>query len=198
MAKLEVFWDVGSPYAYLAITQLDGLRERTGAEIERIPFLLGGVFKASGNSAPIEIPPKARYLASDLRRWARDYGVEMKLPGETPFPISTVLPMRVAVAARRVGAGDRYCDAVFRAYWAEGRDVSEPAVLADVCRDVGLDPEQMLQQTQKQDVKDELRAASDQAVARGAFGAPTFFVGDEMYWGNDRLPQIEDHLRRLG
>src|SRR5690348_199062 len=102
MRKLEVYWDVGSPYTHLAVTQLDGLAQRTGAEVELIPFLLGGVFKATENTMPARVPKKAAYLIEDLRRWRDRYGIAMKMPVvEVTFPLNTLLPMRVAVAAKR-------------------------------------------------------------------------------------------------
>lgn len=199
MTKAELFWDVGSPYTHLAVTQVEGLRRRTGAQIELRPFLLGGVFKSAGNPAPASVPAKARYLIEDLRRWRDFYRVPMKLPpNEVPFPLNTLLPMRAAVAARHLGAGDAYCHAVFHAYWGEGRDVSLPDTLAEVARSIGLDPARLLEAASGQAAKDELRAATDEAVRRGAFGAPAIFVGDDLYFGNDRLFMVEQRLMEGG
>lgn len=195
MTKIELFWDVGSPYTYLALTQIDALVERTGAELELRPFLLGGVFKSAGNTMPAAVPAKAIYLAEDLRRWRDHYRVQMKMPSEVIFPISTLLPMRVAIAAQRAGKGDAFCHAVFSAYWRDGRDVSQSAELEQVVRAVGLDPKSMIDASSSAEVKDALRANTDEAVARGAFGAPALFVGDALFWGNDRLDFVERHLQ---
>jgi 2-hydroxychromene-2-carboxylate isomerase len=197
MTKLEVFWDAGSPYTYLAITQLEGLAKRTGVEIELIPFLLGGVFKAAGNTMPAAVPAKAIHLIQDLARWRDYYGVPMKLPpAEVPFPLNTLVPMRVAVAAKKAGKGDEYCRALFHAYWGEGRDVSQPAEIEKIAASIGLDGKALLEQSSSPEVKDQLRANTDEAVRRGAFGAPAMFIGEELYWGNDRLHFIEQRLAK--
>ncbi len=192
---LEFFWDVGSPYTYLAFTQLPRLQERTGATIRLRPFLLGGVFKATGNTMPAAVAAKARYLTQDLERWRRHYDVPLRLPVlETPFPLSTVLPMRAAVAAERENAGEPFAAALFAAYWVRGLDVSLVETVAEVAAGVGLEPDALLAAAQSQEVKDALRQSSDEAVARGAFGAPAMFIGEELYWGNDRLSFVEQRL----
>src|SRR5215831_696433 len=117
MAVLEFFWDIGSPYTYLAVTQLAGLQKRTGAEIRYRPFLLGGVFKGSGNTMPAAVAAKALYMAVDLGRWRDLYGVKMKVPPELPFPLNSLAPMRAAVAADVKGRGPAFCHAVFERYW---------------------------------------------------------------------------------
>lgn len=197
MKKLEFFWDVGSPYTYLASTQLAGLRARTGVEIQYRPFLLGGVFKAVGNRPPAALAHKAKFMLEDLGRWARQYGVELKLPPEVPFPINTLIPMRTAVAAETLGKGVEFCDAVFARYWREGHDVSRPEQLASVIQGIGLDPAEVASRAQSQPAKDRLRENSDEAIRRGAFGAPTFFVGDAMFFGNDRLGHVEAALSNV-
>jgi 2-hydroxychromene-2-carboxylate isomerase len=194
---LEFFWDVGSPYTYLAATQLPLLAQRTGATIRYRPFLLGGVFKSTGNSRPIEVAAKAAHLLSDLGRWRDHYGVPMKLPPEVPFPINTLGPMRAAVAADAKGKGEAFCHAVFRRYWAEGKDVSNADELGSVVASVGLDPREVLEASVSQEVKDHLRKNTEEAVQRGAFGAPAFFVGGELFWGNDRLHFVEAKLKSL-
>ncbi len=195
MTKLEVYWDVASPYTYLALTQIPGLVERTGAEVVYRPFLLGGVFKATGNTMPGAVAAKGAYMMEDLKRWATEYGVTMKLPGEVPFPINSVGPMRLAVAAGRRGQGPAIAQALIRAYWVDGKDVSQPDVLSSVAESIGLDPAAMAADLQDQSVKDELRSSTEEAVARGAFGSPTMFVNGTMFWGNDRLPHVEAALR---
>jgi 2-hydroxychromene-2-carboxylate isomerase len=194
-AVLELFWDVGSPYSYLAMTQVAGLRQRTGATVRLRPFLLGGVFKAAGNTMPASNPAKARYMLQDLARWRAHYGVPLRLPGvETPFPLTTIVPMRAAVAADQEGGGDPFAMALVDAYWVHGVDVSTPEAVAQVAEGVGLDADSLLSAAQTQEVKDALRKSSDEAVARGAFGAPSIFVGDELFFGNDRLDFAEAAL----
>lgn len=198
MAMLELFWDVVSPYTYLAVTQIDKLRQATGAKVKLRPFLLGGVFKNTGNVAPAALPAKATYLRQDLARWAKLYDVPLRLPpNEVPFPINGLLPMRAAIAAERDGGGEALCRALFRAYWVNGHDVSDPATLVSVAHSEGMDGDSLLALTQNQAIKDALRANTDEAVARGAFGAPAMFIDEQHYWGNDRLPLIESHLRQL-
>lgn len=196
MRKVELFWDIGSPYTYLVVTQMEGLRQRTGSEIVYRPFLLGGVFKASGNSMPAAIPAKAIYMLEDLKRWRDHYRVPLKLPTEgLVFPLNSLLPMRAAVAAGKQGAGGRFCHALFDRYWGQGRDVSLPDEVASVLGSIGLDGPALLAATATQEVKDELRANTEEAVRRGAFGAPAMFIDDEHYWGNDRLHFIEEKLK---
>lgn len=192
---IEFFWDVSSPYTYLASTQVDGLVERSGETVKYRPFLLGGVFKASANVAPGANPAKATYMVGDLTRWRETYGVPMLMPvQEVVFPINSVLPMRTAIAVGEDKARE-YLHAVMKAYWVDGKDVSTPDVVREVLASIGVDADATLAKTQDQAVKDELRKNSDEAVERGAFGAPTFFVGEDMYWGNDRLEMLERRLR---
>lgn len=195
--KLEFFWDVGSPYTYLAMTQLPGLRQRTGAEVVYRPFLLGGVFRSVGNKM-VDVAPKAKNLLDDLKRWRDWYRVEMKMPMvEAPFPLNTLLPMRAAVAADRLSAetGERFAHAIMRAYWAEGRDVSVAEEISRVAESIGLVGADLLAAAEDPVVKNTLRANTDEAVARGAYGAPAMFIGEELYWGNDRLQFVESKLR---
>jgi 2-hydroxychromene-2-carboxylate isomerase len=197
MPRLELFWDVGSPYTYLATTQLEGLRRRTGAEVVLRPFLLGGVFKATGNSAPTSVAAKSKYLSDDLRRWRDHYQVRMKIPpDEVLFPINSVLPMRAAIAAEIMGAGEKFAMALLDAYWVHARDVSLPEEVAKVAVGIGLDDLRVLEGAGRSEVKDTLRANTEEAIKRGAFGAPAMFIGDDLYWGNDRLAFVEQHLKR--
>lgn len=198
MAKVELYWDAVSSYTYLAFTQLVKLAERTGAEVELKPFLLGGVFKATQNVAPANNPTKARYILNDLKHWASYYNVPMKMPwAELPFPLNSLLVMRAAVAAQTLGAGDAFAHAAMNAFWRDGRDISQPEIVAAVAEEMGLDGDSLVALANGQAAKDGLRKNSDEAVERGAFGAPSFFVGEALYWGNDRLPLVEAHLKRL-
>lgn len=196
MAKqIGFLFDYGSPFSYLANIQLPGFAKRNGAAVVYRPILLGAVLKATGNSSPMTVPAKARYFAVDMRRWAARYGVMLKL-NPHPFMGNTLALMRGAVAAQRLGVFGAYHDAIYRAAWAEGLDLGEAAVLAGVMQRAGVNFAEVIAVAERQDVKDELRRNTEDAIARGAFGAPTFFVGDEMFWGNDRFDFVEEALRR--
>jgi len=188
MKKLEIYWDVGSPYSYLAIKQLEKQWDDIGEYVVLKPILIGAVFKASGNSMPASVQAKAIYMLQDLQRW-RDYlEIPLRLPTDgTPFPINTLLPMRCAVAAQKEGKGWEFCLALFHAYWGEGEDVSQPEILTKVVTQVGLKVEPFFELATSQANKDDVRANVEEAVGRQVFGAPAMFVGDEHFWGNDRL-----------
>lgn len=192
-SSLEFFWDPASPYTYLAATRIETLAEEAGIALNWRPFLLGGVFKATGNRAPAEVAAKGRYLFEDLQRWASLYGVPLRFPES--FPANSIQALRAALVAEESGQGPDFARAVMAAHWGEGRDINDPAVLAEVAEGAGLTADAVAQQMQSQEIKDRLRANTDEAVARGAFGAPTFFVGDVMFWGNDRLPLLKAYLQ---
>ncbi|MCA9600505.1 MAG: 2-hydroxychromene-2-carboxylate isomerase [Polyangiales bacterium] len=194
---VEFFFDVGSPYSYLAATQLHTLEGFSSAKVRWRPFLVGGVFKAAGNDMPARVPAKAKYMLADLQTWAKEYGVELNFPAS--FPPNTLKAQRALTAAARIGEDSvrRFALGLFRAYWVEGRDVSDAAVLGDVAAHAGLDAPAILASLDNPEIKDALRRETEEAVERGAFGAPTFFIGDRMFWGNDRLQFVEAHLRAL-
>jgi len=196
MAKeVEFYFDVGSPAAYLAWKQLPKIAAETGAQVVYRPFLLGGVFQATGNRSPMEVPAKGHYMLQDLQRHARRYGVEFL--HNPHFPINTLMLMRGAVGLqmRAPARMPVYVDAVFHAIWAEGRNMNDPATVATVLEDAGFETPQFLGLTSDPEVKDQLKAISSHAVGRGVFGAPTFFVGDQMYWGQDRLDFVKEALQ---
>lgn len=190
---LEFFFDYGSPYSYLADTQVEAIAGRSGAALVRRPMLLGGVFKATGNSSPVELAQKGRWTAFDLPMWARHYGVPFQR--NPHFPVNTLALMRGATAAQLDGSFETYHPAIFRAMWVEGRNLNDIAEVAQVLTAAGLDARKIGNRIQEQDVKDRLKATTDEAVARGVFGAPTSFVGDRMFFGNDRLPFVELALK---
>ena len=186
---LEFYFDYGSPYCYLADTQVEAIAQRAGATLVRKPMLLGGVFKATGNHSPAELPQKSAWSAFDMPLWARHYGVPFQ---RNPFfPVNTLALMRGAAAAQIDGLFERYHPAVFKAMWVEGRNLNDMKEVVAVLSAAGLDPEKLGARLQDQDVKDRLKATTDEAVARGVFGAPTCFVDNMMFFGNDRLPFVE-------
>lgn len=192
---VEFYFDFGSPAAYLAWTQLPALCRQAGALLEYKPMLLGGVFQATGNRSPAEIPAKDRYIRRDFERHAARYGVPLHF--NPHFPINTLLLMRGATALQMREGGarfDGYCTAVFRAMWVDEENLGEPAVLGEMLRTAGFDPPTLLAQAGEQPVKERLRAVTEEAVARGVFGAPTMFVGGEMFWGQDRLDWVRQVL----
>jgi 2-hydroxychromene-2-carboxylate isomerase len=189
--RIEFFFDIGSPYSYLAATQIPDLEEETGVPVDWRPFLLGGVFKEVGNRPPAQIQEKGVYMLKDLNRWADFYEEPFQM--NSHFPINSLLAQRALVAAKQVDEGsvEDLAMALYRDYWTEDVDVSTPEAVGAAAGRVGLDAEKLLAATDTQAVKDQLRDNSDEAVDRGAFGAPTFFVGGEMFWGNDRMFFVE-------
>lgn len=190
----EFFFDFGSPTAYLAWTQLPGLCRDAGAQLVWRPMLLGGVFKATGNASPVSVPAKARWMHADMARWARRYGVPLVL--NPHFPINTLTPMRIAAGLqlRRPADFERYVDTVYRAMWQQPRNLGDGAVLAQLLRDAGFDADALLALASDAEVKARLVATTEEAVARGVFGAPTVFVGEQMFFGQDRLDFVREAL----
>ena len=190
--QVEFFFDVGSPASYLAWTQIAKLAQRHDAEVVYQPMLLGGVFKATGNASPATIPAKGRYTRVDFLRFARRYGVPF---AHNPFfPINTMQLMRGAAAYLGTERFVPYVEAVFQAMWVDGKDMGNPEVLAEVLAGAGFDTAELLQKLNDPAVKDRLRQITEQAIERGVFGAPTLFVGDEMFFGQDRLDFVEEAL----
>jgi len=190
---LEFYYDYGSPYSYLADTQVETIAKRAGAALARKPMLLGGIFKATGNASPMTVEQKSKWSTFDLPMWAKHYGVPFQ---RNPFfPVNTLALMRGAAAAQIDGSFERYHPAIYRAMWVDGRNLNDIAEVAAVLTAAGLDAARFGSRIQDQDVKDRLKATTDEAVARGVFGAPTSFVGDMMFFGNDRLPFVEMALK---
>ncbi len=193
-ATLEYCFDFISPYTYLAATQIEDLAKRTGAKLVYRPVFLGGIFKETGNQAPLNIPKKAAYLPGDVQAWASHYGVPLTFPAS--FPFNTVRAMRGAIVAEREGKLPDYTKAGFKSAWVEGKDLSDLEVLAEVATIAGLDREKFLAAIEEPGIKEALKERTAEAVERGAFGLPTFFVGGEMFWGNDRLILVEELLKK--
>ena len=191
---LEFYFDFGSPTAYLAHKRLQQLSEQYGLEVEYKPMLLGGVFKATGNTSPVAIPAKGQYmLAHDLPRFARRYKVELNF--NPHFPINTLNLMRAAIAAQRLNCFDAYVDAVYDAVWVEGKNMGELDIVAQTLTEKKLDAGALMALSQDPEVKAALISDTEAAVARGIFGTPTMFMDGEMYFGQDRLDFVEEALR---
>jgi len=190
---IEFFWDVGSPYTYLASTRIEQVAQACNAQAHWRPFLLGGVFRDTGNRPPLEVPAKLNYMLDDLKTWAAHYKMPFTFP--SVFPINSLLPMRAAVGADRLGQGKAFATALMRALWLEGKDPSLPETLSEVARSVGLDGEKLSQMAQDAEIKEILKKNTAEAVERGAFGAPTFFVGSKMFWGHDRMILLEAYVK---
>lgn len=192
---LEFFFDLGSPATYLAYTQLPALCAETGAQLVYQPMLLGGVFKATGNASPITVPAKGRYMFDDLARYAQRYNVPLKF--NPHFPINTLVLMR-AVTGIQMHQPQRFLsfiDCLFKALWVEGRHLGDPAVVAQVLTEHGFDPEEVLALANDNAVKTALKDKTEQAVQRGVFGAPSLFVGNRLFFGQDRLDFVREALR---
>ncbi len=192
MKHVDFYFDLSSPYSYLAATQMRSLGERTGAEVAWKPMVLGAVFKTVGNEMPARVPNKARWMSRDLSRWAEHYGV--------PFRLSSHFPVNAIKAMRLVLVDDAKAAAValagFAAMWVDDLSLGDEGVLRSVAQTGGLDPDRALAAIDQPQIKDRLRQNTEEAVARGAFGAPALCVGDELFWGNDRLHFVEAALRR--
>ena len=200
MAKVVDFiFDFGSPNAYLAWKVLPGVAERTGAQINLIPCLLGGIFKATGNQSPVmafgAIKGKLAYEMLETRRFVEAHGLTA-FQMNPHFPVNTLLIMRGLIAAQRQGVAEPYVAAVASAMWEQGLKMDDPDVVAEALTKAGFDARAILEATQDPDVKAELVANTEAAVERGVFGIPTFFVGDEMFFGKDRLTQVEAELAK--
>jgi len=199
MANLEFFFDVSSPWTYLAFSQVEAVAERCGAEIIWKPILVGGVFNAVNESVYAQranpVPAKATYHVKDLTDWAVYYGLTINWP--SVFPVRAVDAMRGCVVAGSAGKLPEFAKACFEAYWERDQDIGQESVLRDLAGKVGLDPDAFWAQVTSAEVKAELIANTNEVIERGGFGSPTMFVGeDDMYFGNDRLELVEAALKR--
>ena len=191
---IEFFFDFGSPTTYLANTQLPKLAEECGAHLVYRPMLLGGVFKATGNASPVTVPAKGRWMGQDMQRWADRYGVPFAF--NPHFPINTLPLMRGAcgMQMRHSDALRRYIDAVFQAMWVKPCNMGDPQVLAQVLGAAGFEAQEFMDLIADPQVKAQLISNTDEAVARGVFGAPAMFVGDHLFFGQDRLDFVRHAL----
>jgi 2-hydroxychromene-2-carboxylate isomerase len=191
---VEFFFDVGSPSSYLAWTQLPRICEEAGATLQYRPMLLGGVYQATGNASPATIPAKGRYVSLDYDRYARRYGVPLKI--NPHFPIITLFLMRAAtgVQLRQPDRFQPFLAAVFKALWIDALNLNIPELTASVLEEAGFKAEEIDSLVSDPEVKAALRNNTEEAVSRGVFGAPSIFVGDALFFGQDRLEFVREAL----
>ncbi|MCY3622896.1 MAG: 2-hydroxychromene-2-carboxylate isomerase [Gammaproteobacteria bacterium] len=199
--SVEFHFDFGSPNAYLAHLAIPGVEHRTGIAFKYVPVLLGGVFKATNNVSPAVslrgIRNKPEYQRLETERFLRQYGVPAYVPNPH-FPVNTLTIMRGAIVAQREGFFDRYVDEVYQHMWSKQKKMDDPAVLAEALAESELPVETVLAGVQDSLVKQQLIANTDAAVQRGVFGSPSFFVGNELYFGKDKLRDAEEEIVRQG
>jgi len=197
---IEFFFDCSSPWTYLAFHNIQPLATETKTPIAWRPILVGGIFNSVNPSVYASrekpVPAKARYMLKDLNDWARASNLAIKMP-PTVFPVNSVKAMRGCIYLEPEGKLVPFATAVFEAYWGGDQDISQDAVLAKICERAGVDPAKFFAGIGEQAVKDQLKANTDEVIARGGFGSPTIFINTtDMYFGNDRLPLIRDALLR--
>ena len=197
MAKVEFLFDFGSPNAYLSHLVIPQIEKRQQVKFEYVPILLGGIFKATNNRSPAEayagIRNKPEYQKLETERFVRRHAIT-HYRFNPFFPVNTLMIMRGAVAARTLGIFERYVDEVFRHMWAEPKKMDDPAVLKAALTESGLPADRLFELVQAPAVKEELMANTQRAVERGTFGSPTFFVDGEIYFGKDRLRDVEEAI----
>ena len=199
MSKVEFHFDFGSPNAYLSHLVIPGIERRTGIRFDYVPVLLGGIFKLTGNRSPAEsmagIKNKPEYQKLETERFIERHGIT-SFRANPFFPVNTLGLMRGAVAARRLGVFERYVDEAFRHMWAEPKKLDDAAVLRAALAASGMDAERLLSLAQAREVKDELLANTKRSYERGTFGSPTFFVDGAIFFGKDRLGEVEEAIGR--
>jgi 2-hydroxychromene-2-carboxylate isomerase len=199
---IKYFHDFGSPFSYLGSTQVEAFCERLGVELLWRPMVLGAVFKTIGqDNVPMSSmsAPKQTLYFTDMHRFAKHYGIPFDFPEK--FPMRTIAALRLVIAAAETSAlaGAKLTHRIYRAYWADGEDISDPSILGRLCGAVGLDGEALIARTGEPDLKKVLFAYTDEAVEAGVFGAPSYLVDDkELFWGQDRLPLVEHYLNTNG
>jgi 2-hydroxychromene-2-carboxylate isomerase len=195
MAKVEFHFDFGSPNAYLSHLVIPEIEKRTGVKFEYVPVLLGGVFKATNNRSPAQslvgIKNKPEYERIEMNRFIKRHGIT-RFKSNPFFPVNTLMMMRGAVAARQLGVFERYVDEMFRNMWGDPKKMDDPAIYRTALDEAGLPTPKIVELIETQPVKDELIANTQRSVERGTFGSPTFYVGDEIFFGKDRLRDVEE------
>ena len=196
MTRVEFHFDFGSPNAYLAHLVIPEIERRTGVTFDYVPVLLGGVFKLTNNRSPAEslagIRNKPEYARLETERFIKRHGIT-RYRRNPFFPVNTLTIMRGAIAARQLGIFERYVDEIYRHMWAEPKKMDDPEILRAALVESGFDPAPLLALAQTDDVKNK-RMNTERSVARGAFGSPTFFVGDEIFFGKDKLRDVEEAI----
>jgi 2-hydroxychromene-2-carboxylate isomerase len=197
MPKVEFHFDFGSPNAYLAHLVIPEIERRTGAKFEYVPVLLGGIYKLTGNRSPGEslagIKNKPDYERLETARFIKRHGIACYRPNPF-FPVNTLTIMRGAIAAQKLGVFEHYVDEIYRHMWSEPKKLDDPAVLRAALLESGFDAERFAALVQDGDVKTRLLDNTERSVERGTFGSPTFFVGDEIFFGKDRLRDVEEMI----
>ena len=199
MVEVRFLFDFGSPNAFVVHRVIPGIEQRTGVKFTYVPILLGGLFKLTGNQSPMTafagIKNKPEYQRLEMQRFLVRHGIA-DFAFNPHFPINTLHLMRGAVAAQKLGVFERYVDAVYDAMWTRGRDMGQPEVVAKTLASAGLPVEQLLAMSQTPQIKQRLLENTQTAFERGAFGSPSFLVGDELYFGKDRLGEVEEVIQR--
>jgi 2-hydroxychromene-2-carboxylate isomerase len=197
MVKVEFHFDLGSPNAYLSHLVIPEIEKRTGAKFEYVPVLLGGVFKMTNNRSPAEslkgIRNKPEYERLETQRFLHAHGIT-RFRSNPFFPVNTLMMMRGAVAARLMGVFERYVDEMYRHMWAEPKKMDDPAIWRAALIEAGFDAEKFFAAVERPAVKDELLKNTQRSVERGTFGSPTFYVNDEIFFGKDRLREVEEMI----
>jgi 2-hydroxychromene-2-carboxylate isomerase len=195
--RVEFLFDFGSPNAYLSHLVIPEIEKRQGMKFDYLPVLLGGVFKLTNNRSPAEslvgIKNKPQYQQVETERFIRQHGIK-GFRSNPFFPVNTLMIMRGAIAARKLGLFERYVDEVYRHMWAEPKKLDDPAILRAALLESNLPADRLFELVQTAEVKDALLAETQRAVERGTFGSPTFFVGDDIYFGKDRLRDVEEAI----
>jgi 2-hydroxychromene-2-carboxylate isomerase len=197
MIKVEFHFDFGSPNAYLSHLVIPEIEKRTGVKFEYVPVLLGGVFKLTNNRSPAEslkgIRNKPEYERLETQRFLRRHGIT-RFQSNPFFPVNTLMMMRGAGAARVLGVFERYVDEMYRHMWAEPKKMDDPAIWRGAVVEAGLDAEGFFELIERREIKDELLNNTQRSVERGTFGSPTFYVGGEIFFGKDRLHDVEEMI----
>ena len=195
MKVIEFYFDVGSPYSYIGFHRFQHIAEQYQAEIIWKPMLLGGVFKATGNSSPMAVPAKARYSMIDLQRWAKLWQIPVQM--NPYFPINTLQLMRLITAVQlfQPEVFLNVLTGIFNAMFGQPRNLNDLNELIQLMQELGLEVAQVKSWLEDEKVKSELKVITEEAIARGVFGAPSWFVNDELYWGVDHLHFVEDAIQ---
>ena len=193
MTKTVTFcFDFGSPYSYLAYNYLSPIKE-SGAQIDLKPVLLGGIFKATGNQPPATVQKKGEYMFKDIQRWANKLDISFKM--NPYFPILTVPHMRGAILAQKKGILEYYMQSMFDSMWLKGLNLNDQEILTQVASESGIDPNDFAEGISSDEIKNELKENTQFAIDKGAFGVPTYFLEDEMFWGIDSIKFLIDSLK---